>query len=376
MTPGRQIRFWLLGFAAFLIAVYLLRGILLPFVAGMAVAYFLDPTCDKLERMGLSRTLATTVVTVTFALILIVALVLLVPLLQTQLVDLVERLPVYLRSLGASLQPLLQELARRLPVESLGQAREALTGQAGSVLGWIGGALGGLVSGGLALVNILSLIFITPVVTFYLLRDWDRIVERVDSWLPRGHAAVIREQVGLIDRTLAGWVRGQATVCLLLAAYYGIALSIAGLEFGLAVGLLAGLLSFIPFVGTISGFIAGLGIAFAQYTDWGPIAIVLAIFIVGQVIEGNILTPKLVGGRVGLHPVWVIFGLLAGGALFGFVGVLLALPVAAVIGVLARFSLARYLESRYYRFGETPAPSADAPLPPPRAADSDGPSVE
>ena len=368
MTPGRQIRFWLLGFVLFLVAVYLLRGILLPFVAGMAVAYFLDPVCDRLERAGLSRTLATTFVTIAFAVLVIAALLLLVPRLQDQIVDLAERLPTYLDTLRTTLQPILQELQRRLPVESLGQARQALSGQAGSVLGWIGGALGGLLTGGLALANILSLVFVTPVVAFYLLRDWDRIVMHVDSWLPRGHAEVIREQARAIDRTLAGWVRGQATVCLLLAAYYGIALSVVGLDFGLAVGLIAGLLSFVPFVGTITGFVLGLGIAFTQYADWGPIVAVLAVFVVGQVIEGNFLTPKLVGDRVGLHPVWVMFGLLAGGALFGFVGVLLALPVAAVIGVLARFALARYLESRYYHHGA----AAREPVAPPLTDETGG----
>ncbi len=372
MTTGRRIRFWLLGLALFLIAVYLLRSILLPFVAGMAMAYFLDPAVDRLERTRLSRTLATTLVTAIFALILATALLILVPLLQEQLLQLIERLPRYIDSLRSTLQPLIREFEQRVPEGSLGNAQDALSSQAGSVLAWIGAAIGGVVTGGLALVNILSLIFITPVVAFYLLRDWDRMVDRVDGWLPREHAPTIREQATLIDRTLAGWVRGQATVCILLAAFYGIALSVIGLDFGLAVGILSGLLSFVPFVGTITGFIVGLAIAFAQYSDWGSIVMVLAVFVVGQVIEGNFLTPKLVGDRVGLHPVWVIFALLAGGALFGFVGVLLALPVAAVIGVLARFALSRYLESRYYSHGEplgVPPPvdaapdSADAPPP-------------
>lgn len=367
MTAARQIRFWLLGFLLFLIVVYLLSAILLPFVAGMAVAYFLDPACDRLEGMGLSRTLATTVVTAVFALVVIAALLLLVPLLQNQILDLVERLPRYVDTLAESIAPIIQRIEQRLPVDSLERAREALTGQTGNVLGWLGKAIGGVVSGTFALANILSLVFITPVVAFYLLRDWDRMVERVDTWLPRGHAPVIRAQARQIDRTLAGWVRGQAVVCILLGVFYGIALSIIGLDFGLVVGLMAGLLSFVPFVGTITGFVVGLGIAFAQYSDWAPIIAVLAVFVVGQVVEGNFLTPKLVGDRVGLHPVWVIFALLAGGALFGFVGVLLALPVAAVVGVLVRFALLRYLESSYYTHGELverPAAPEDGAPPP------------
>lgn len=348
----RQYRFWLIALALFLLALYLLSSILVPFVAAMAVAYFLDPACDRLERTGLSRTLATTVVTVVFALCLATVLLILVPLLVEQLGQLIERIPSYVDSLRKALQPVVSEVARRLPAEETGGASDFLSSQIGSIVSWLGTAVAGVVTGGLVLVNILSVMFVTPVVAFYLLRDWDQMVARIDSCLPRQHAATIREQAALIDKTLAGWVRGQSTVCLLLGAFYAIGLSVIGLDFGLAVGLIAGLLSFIPYVGTISGFVTGLAIAFAQYSDWGPIAAVLAVFVVGQVIEGNFLTPKLVGDRVGLHPVWVMFALFAGGALFGFVGVLLALPVAAVIGVLVRFALSRYLDSAYYSRGE------------------------
>ncbi|MGH7186923.1 MAG: AI-2E family transporter, partial [Pseudomonadota bacterium] len=213
---------------------------------------------------------------------------------------------------------------------------------------WTLQALGGLLSGGLALVNILSLLFITPVVTFYLLRDWDRIVKQIDALLPREHAETIREQARLVNETLSGFVRGQATVCFLLGGFYAVALSLAGLDFGLVIGLIAGALSFIPFVGTIFGFVASVGLAFAQFDQWHRIAIVVAIFLVGQFVEGNFLTPKLVGDRVRLHPVWIIFALLAGAALFGFVGLLLAVPVAAVIGVLIRFAVSRYTASPLY----------------------------
>lgn len=368
MTEGtagtRQYRFWLIALALFLLALYLLSSILVPFVAAMAVAYFLDPACDRLERAGLSRTLATTVVTVIFALFLATALLILVPLLLEQLSQLVERFPRYVEALRKALQPILSDLARRLPAESVGEPSGILSSQVGSIVSWLGTAIAGVVTGGLALVNILSVMFVTPVVAFYLLRDWDYMVERIDVCLPRQHAATIREQAALIDKTLAGWVRGQSTVCLLLGAFYAIGLTVIGLDFGLAVGLMAGLLSFIPYVGTISGFVAGLAIAFSQYSDWGPIVAVLAVFVVGQLVEGNFLTPKLVGDRVGLHPVWVMFSLFAGGALFGFVGVLLALPVAAVIGVLVRFAVSRYLESRYYSRGEPQGEPSAVPVDP------------
>jgi predicted PurR-regulated permease PerM len=348
MTTREQVRFWLVGFVAALVAIYLLRGMLLPFVAGMAVAYLLDPICDRIESWGLSRALATTLVTASFVLLAAGALILLLPLMLGEVARLAEHLPDYVAAVQARALPLLDLLSQRLGAEASGQVRGAIGGQVGQIAGWIAGAMGQVVSGGLAVVNALSLVLITPVVAFYLLRDWDGIVRRLDHWLPRRQAAVIREQLARIDETLAGYARGQATVCLLLAVYYGAALALVGLDFGLVVGIATGILAFVPFVGALSGLAVALGLAVAQSGGWLPVLPVLAVFAAGQAIEGYVLTPKLVGERVGLHPVWVIFSLLAGGSLFGFVGVLLGLPAAAVIGVLTRFSLGRYLASRYY----------------------------
>jgi predicted PurR-regulated permease PerM len=348
-TVVRQARFWLIGLAALLLAVYVLRGVLLPFVAGMAVAYLLDPVCDRLERWGLSRTWATALVTALFILLAVSAVLLLVPLLASQLASLLERLPDYIEALRGQVGRLLDALQARLDPAMLDKVRDAVQSSAGRIVGWATQAVGRVLSGGVALANMLSLVVITPVVAFYLLRDWDRLIAKIDSWLPREHAETIREQVREVDRTLAGFLRGQGTVCLLLGLFYAIGLTVVGLDFGLVVGLLAGLLSFIPFVGSTVGLLASVGLAVVQFGDWVMVAVVAAIFFAGQAIEGNLLTPKLVGGRVGLHPVWVIFGLLAGGALFGFVGVLLAVPTAAVIGVGARFALTRYMASPYYR---------------------------
>ena len=183
---------------------------------------------------------------------------------------------------------------------------------------------------------------------FYLLRDWDRIVARIDLWLPRDHAGTIREQVKLVDETLAGFVRGQGLVCLGLGTFYAIALSLAGLEFAVDSRARHGPDFVRSLFRDARGLCASLGLAFAQFDTWQPIAIVAAIFAIGQIVEGNFVTPKLVGDRVGLHPVWMIFALLAGGALFGFLGVLLAVPAAATIGVLVRFLLSRYTGSRLY----------------------------
>ncbi len=354
MTVERQLRFWLIGFAVFLVALYLLSGVLLPFVAGMAVAYLLDPVCDRLEAWGLSRTLATTVLTVLFLVVAVAAIVLLVPVLAGQVASLIERVPDSIEALRGQSARLLAIVEARVDPAMIERIEGAIAGSADRLVAWGTEFLGQVISGGVALANLISLLVITPVVAFYLLRDWDRIVARIDAWLPRDHAETIRERVREVDRTLAGFLRGQGTVCIILGLFYAIALSIAGLDFGLVVGLVAGLLSFIPYAGAVIGMVLSVGLALLQFDDWPRVAIVAGIFVVGQAVEGNFLTPKLVGESVGLHPVWIIFGLLAGGALFGFVGVLLAIPAAAVIGVGVRFALDRYLQSRYYRGGGGP----------------------
>ncbi len=355
----KQATFWLIATVAFFAGLYLFRAILLPFVAGMAVAYLLDPVCDRLEKLRLSRTLATTLVTLVFLAVLVLALLLVLPVLIGQLTSLLEKLPSYIETLREQLSILVTTIESRVSPDIAERIRQAMNVSGGKIASWITDILTGLISGGVALANLLSLIFITPVVSFYLLRDWDRIVAWVDDCLPRGSIGTVRTQMGLIDRTLAGWVRGQVTVCLILGTFYAVGLTVAGLDFGLVIGLLAGLMSFIPFVGAAFGLIGSVGLALVQFDEWTRVAIVAGVFAIGQAVEGNFLTPRLVGDRVGLHPVWVIFALLAGGALFGFVGVLLAVPVAATAGVLMRFLLQLYLESDVY--GRKPEESSEVP---------------
>ncbi|MHA1109101.1 MAG: AI-2E family transporter [Alphaproteobacteria bacterium] len=348
MSSERRFVYWMAGLALFFAAVFVLRGILLPFVLGMAVAYFLDPAADYLGRLGLSRALSATVLTILFLLFGVVVVLLLAPLLQSQILALAARAPDLAELLRHRVEDVLAMVQARLSPEDLERLRAMLANLAGSAVSWIGKLISGLWSGGLALVNLISLAVITPVVTFYLLRDWDKLVAKLDQWLPRDHAGTIRAQMALIDGTLAAFARGQAIVCALLGAFYGIGLSLVGLEFGLIVGLTTGLISFVPYFGMLVGFVVGIGLAVAQFDSLTPVALVAAVFVAGQVIEGNIVSPKLVGDRVGLHPVWMIFALMAGGALFGFMGVLLAVPVAATIGVLSRFALGRYLAGPLY----------------------------
>lgn len=348
MNETRQLRFWLVGFALFAAAVWLLSGMLLPFVTGLAIAYFLDPLVDRTERLGLPRWAGALLVLLSFAAVVVLFALLLLPLVQAQAALLIDTLPHYSQVLRDRVLPALDRLLHRLSPEDLERLRGAAGQYAGEAVGWLGRVLRGILSGGLALFDVFSVLFITPVVAFYLLRDWDRLVETVDGWLPRQHLSTIREQIVEVNRTLAGFVRGQALVCLVLGLLYAVGLSAAGLNFGLVVGLLSGLLSFIPYVGTLFGFVTSTGLALLQFDELWRVGVVVAIFVFGQMIEGNVLTPKLVGDKVGLHPVWVMFALLAGGSLFGFLGVLLAVPVAAVIGVLTRFALRRYLASAYY----------------------------
>ncbi|HUC60516.1 MAG TPA: AI-2E family transporter [Alphaproteobacteria bacterium] len=346
--PARRLAIWLGGLVVFCLALYVLRAVLLPFVAGMAVAYMFDPIVDRIERAGVSRTLATVIVTAAFFLVVIVVAAALLPLIESELVALVKSVPHFVDIVRDETMRLVQRVAFSMSPDDVQRVRAAMGDFAGKAVAWLGSVLGGLWSGGLALVNLLSLVFITPVVTFYLLRDWERIVHAVDGWLPRDHAATIRELMREIDTTLAGFARGQALVCLFLGTFYSVGLLIVGLQFGLVVGIGAGLLSFVPFIGTLGGFVAALALAFFQFSDWRWIAATAAVFVAGHLIEANLLSPKLIGDRVGLHPVWVIFALLAGAALLGFVGILLAVPVAASVGVLARFTLKQYLAGPLY----------------------------
>jgi len=344
----RQGLFWTGLIALFIVAIHLLSSILLPFVVGAAIAFFLDPVADRLEKLRLSRTFSTLLVLATFLLLIVLFLLLLAPLLEAQVTQLVSRFPVYLAAGRSQLDNLFLLLEDRLAPEDMQKLRDAAGAKIADILGGAGQVLTGVLTGGVAVANILSLIFITPIVSFFLLRDWDLIVATIDSWLPRQHLQTIREQAHLIDETLSGFIRGQASVCALLGTYYAIGLTVLGLDFGLVIGLMVGLLIFIPFLGGLTGAVLSVALAFAQFGDWHRPLYIAILFAVGQGLEGNVITPKLVGDRVNLHPVWIIFSLLAFGALFGVLGVLIAVPFAAVLGVLLRYALRRYLGSPLY----------------------------
>ncbi|MFZ1815744.1 MAG: AI-2E family transporter [Rhizobiaceae bacterium] len=345
----RQAFFWLLALVGLSFFLWLFSGILLPFVAGMALAYFLDPVADLFERLGLSRLMATVFILFTFVIIFVVALMVLVPVLGNQIAGFLERMPELVTRLQSLVASTESEWVRKLIGDNGKTLQDSVNELLKQGAGWVTTLLRQLWNSGKAIVSLASLLVVTPVVAFYLLYDWDRMVAKVDSWLPRDHRDTIHEIFADIDKAVAGFVRGQGTLCMILGLFYAIALTFAGLNFGLLIGLFAGLISFIPYVGSLTGLILSVGVALVQFwPDWVQVAIIVGIFALGQFLEGNILQPKLVGESVGLHPVWLMFALFAFGALFGFTGMLIAVPAAAAVGVVVRFGLGRYLASELY----------------------------
>ena len=340
----------------------LFASVLLPFVAASGIAYFLDPLATRLSRAGMPRGAAALLLIVALGACLLLFALLLYPLILAQFGLLIGRLPDYVEAVRRFALSTVDDLAQRLGPDFIDQKlRDLVAGQAGAMLAFVASALSRLIGGGFALFNVLTLLVVTPVVAFYLLRDWSGIVRRVDSWLPGRYATVLRAQAREVDRILAAWLRGQAICCLALALFYATGLSLVGLDLALIVGLTAGVLSFIPYVGTITGAVSSIGLAFAQFPTWTGVAEVAGVFVLGQLLEGYVIYPRFLGDRVELHAVWVIFALFAGGAAFGFLGVLLAVPAAAVIGVLCRFWLHRYLTSPLYLEDSSGRPGGSLP---------------
>ena len=345
LPVNTQLKAWGIASAVFLVLLWALGDVMMPFVLGAAIAYFLDPVADRLQMLGCNRAAAVSIITLVVIFIFVIMALLVIPTLVEQALALFNIAPDLLRDLR-------DFLTDRLPsiLNEDSTLHQSLTAIGETIRERGAQLLQSLLTSAASLINIALLFVIVPVVAFYLLYDWDRMVATIDDMLPRDHAPVIRDLAGQIDQTLASFIRGMGTVCLILGTFYAAALMLVGLQFGLVVGAVAGLVTFIPYVGALVGGTLALGLALFQFWgDWLSIALVGGIFALGQVIEGNVLTPKLVGSSVGLHPVWLIFSLSVFGMLFGFVGMLVAVPVAASLGVLARFFIAQYKHSRLYR---------------------------
>ena len=363
-TRGQRIAL-LIGLVVVLfLGLKLFAPVLLPFVLAGVIAYALDPVARRLARLGLPRGLAAVMLIVGVMLAGLFVALLIYPLILSQIGLLLGRLPVYVLQLQAWAQEMVTRLEDGLgPEFQNAQLHNLVSGQAASMLSYALSALPGLIGGSVAVLNVLMLVVVTPVVGFYLLRDWPRMVAMVDGWVPRRYVAVVRAQAREVDRILSAWVRGQALCCVILALYYIIALQLVGLEFGLIIGLAAGVLSFIPYVGSITGGVTSLALAVAQFPDWRGVSMVAVVLLVGHTLEGYVIYPRYLGDKVELPAVWVIFALFAGGEAFGFLGVMLAVPMAATIGVLCRFWLRRYLQSPLFADPDASPPAAPPAMP-------------
>jgi len=336
--------------------VWLLAPILSPFVFAALLGWLGDPLVDRLQRAGRSRNTAVILVFSVMCLVLILALVILVPLLERQIITLVESLPGYRDWFVATALPWIEQktglqiLAWLDPTRIFSLVREhweEAGGFASTVLGYVSRS-------GFALLGMVANIVLLPVLTFFFLRDWDLMIDRVGALIPRDQFPVVRKLAMESDAVLSGFLRGQLLVMLILGVMYGVGLWAVGLDLGILIGVIGGLLTFVPYLGPAAVIVLGGIAALVQFGDWQHLAGVAVVFTIGQIIESYWLTPKLVGDRIGLHPMAVIFAVLAGGQLFGFLGMLLALPVAAVTNVLLHYAHERYTASRLYA-GDQPA---------------------
>ena len=332
--------FWIVTFALVAATAVLLRDVLLPFVAGIGLAYLLDPIVNRLERTGINRAVATLVILGLFIVGVIALLWVAIPIIGVEVAALVDSLPAYIQRLQALAMDPSRPWLRKIIGAGLSEAAQSSGELTSMTAGWLPEFVRSLLSDGRALISIFSLLVVTPIVTAYLVYDWNRIIVALDNSIPSAHRNTVRALASEIDDTIANFLRGQGTICLILGAFYALALWSVGLNHGLLIGLVSGLLSFVPYVGSLTGLLLSVSVAIVQFgLTWTPILIVLGIFIIGQSIADYALAPFLVGSKVHLNPVWLIFALFSFGYLFGFVGLLIAVPLAASIGVLVRFAL-------------------------------------
>jgi predicted PurR-regulated permease PerM len=353
MRLERDVIFWTAVLIVFVGLLWLLSPILLPFVVGMAIAYMLDPLTTRLTRRGLSRLVAALVILAGFVVVAIGLSLLVVPVLVKQFSGFISQfignLPNYVHYIQSWVDDPQHPLLKRILGDSFTQTDKSISDLMLPAIGYLNGVLGSVLARGPALVSILSLVIVAPVVAFYLICDWNRVLDSVDSLIPLPERETVRRLAREIDASISAYVHGQSLVCLILGCYYAIVLTAVGVKFGLLIGVVSGFISFVPYVGSFTALIISVCSAMEQfYPHWDRIFIVAGVVLFGQFIEGNILAPKLVGRSVGLHPVWLIFALFAFGYLFGFVGLLLAVPLAAAAGVLTRFALQRYRASPLY----------------------------
>lgn len=349
---NKKVLFWALSALTIFVFIWLFRAVLTPFVLGIVIAYLLNPLVKRFSTKGIQRTTSSAIILALFFLIVTVILIVVSPIIAKESTELIKALPGYLDKFFVQIQPYLGWFQERLG-ENLGEnyiedAKALMKSNASKLLSLSGGLAGGLAAGGQAIIGTMTTLVITPLVAFYMMREWPVVTGWVENLIPRHNAKVFNDLIDQIDRKLSGFIRGQISVAFLLGLIYAIALTVAGLNYGFLIGISAGVLSIIPMVGSTMGLLAAVIVAWFQSGELSYVGIIAVIFMVGQVLEGNVLSPKLLGDSVGLHPLWILFALMAGGSLFGILGMLLAVPVAAVVGVLANFTIQEYKKSQIY----------------------------
>ncbi len=329
--------------------IWIFKSVLTPFVLGVVIAYLLNPLVKRFSTKGVKRTTSSAIIILLFFLVVTTVIILVAPIFAKESADLIEAMPSYLDKIFELIQPYMTWFQESLGENYIVDAKTFLKENISKVLTVSGGIAGGIAKGGQALVGIATTVILTPLVAFYMMREWPLIINWVEELIPRQEEKIIKDLFKQIDAKLSGFIRGQLTVAFLLGIIYAVALTIAGLNYGFLIGISAGILSIIPMVGSTLGLLAAVALAWFQAGDLQYVLIIGAIFIIGQIVEGNILSPKLLGDSVGLHPLWILFALMAGGSLLGILGMLIAVPVAAVVGVLFSFSILQYKQSPLYK---------------------------
>lgn len=348
-----QATFWFTIFLIICGVLWLFKDVLAPFFIGFIIAYLLNPLIRKLQTDKFSRKAATLVILSTFFITVIVLVAAIAPIATRELTEFAKDFPGYLNDLWAQIQPTVNRVQAFLGLNYTGSFADTVQPFLGQASETGKGLIQRVFSGGIAFIDFTVTFFVTPIVAYFLMKDWPKITKWVDDLMPKNHENDLSQIFKSIDQKLAGFIRGQLTVCFVLGVAYAVALTIAGLKYGFLIGLLSGLLSIIPFVGSVVGLTAAVIVAWFQAGEMSYVAIIAAIFLIGQFLEGNFLSPKLVGDSVGMHPLWVLFSVMAGGTVFGIAGMILAVPVAAIAGVLISFFIGIYRKSAFYK--EDPA---------------------
>jgi predicted PurR-regulated permease PerM len=349
LSVKTQMMFWSAAILLFTAFVWMFKSILTPFVLGIVIAYLLNPLVKRFSTKGIKRTTSTVIILSLFFIVLTTIIALVAPIVAKESAELIKQMPTYMEKFFALIQPYTTWFQERFGDGYVEDAKTFLKDNVSKILGVSGSVASKLAAGGQAVVGMATTFVLTPLVAFYMMKEWPAITDWVEDLIPRENEKMVQDLIKQIDIKLSGFIRGQLTVAFLLGLIYAVALSIAGLNYGFLIGITAGFLSIIPMVGSTVGLLVSVAVAWFQAGEINYVFIIAAIFVVGQIVEGNILSPKLLGDSVGLHPLWILFALMAGGSLFGILGMLLAVPVAAVIGVLASFAILQYKNSPLYR---------------------------